>query len=158
MKKNEKTNVMRILEQNKLDFKSHSYANTEAISGVEVANVLGEAPEQVFKTLVTVAGSKINYVFMIPVDKELLDEEDRIYLTNIYNLINVRNKDIHSIRKLVGKSSGKKLGYIEIIFNSNVEDYGEERFLGPLFNPEKRFKELEDNKKYKIEDLGLWRK
>ena len=71
MKKNEKTNVMRILEQNKLDFKSHSYANTEAISGVEVADVLGEAPEQVFKTLVTVAGSKINYVFMIPVDKEL---------------------------------------------------------------------------------------
>lgn len=95
---------------------------------------------------------------VLPVDKELLDDEDRRHLTNIFNLINVRNKDIHSIRKLVGKSSGKKLGYIEIIFNSNVEDYGEERFLGPLFNPEKRFKELEDNKKYKIENLGLWRK
>ena len=92
---------------------------------------------------------------VLPVDKELLDDEDRRHLTNIFNLINVRNKDIHSIRKLVGKSSGKKLGYIEIIFNSNVEDYGEERFLGPLFNPEKRFKELEDNKKYKIENLGL---
>ncbi len=71
MKKNEKTNVMRILEQNKLDFKSHSYANTEAISGVEVASVLGEHPEQVFKTLVTVGSSKNYFVFMIPVDKEL---------------------------------------------------------------------------------------
>lgn len=71
MKKNEKTNVMRILEQNKLNFKSYSYGGTEAISGVEVAKILGEAPERVFKTLVTVAGSKINYVFMIPVDREL---------------------------------------------------------------------------------------
>lgn len=71
MKKNEKTNVMRILEQNKLEFKSYSYGGTEAISGVEVAKILGEKPGQVFKTLVTVAGSKINYVFMIPVDQEL---------------------------------------------------------------------------------------
>ena len=71
MKKNEKTNVMRILEQNKLNYKSHSYADTEAISGVEVAEVLGESPEQVFKTLVTVGSSKNYFVFMIPVHKEL---------------------------------------------------------------------------------------
>lgn len=71
MKKNEKTNVMRILEQNKLNYKSHSYTDTEAISGVEVATVLGENPEQVFKTLVTVGSSKNYFVFMIPVDKEL---------------------------------------------------------------------------------------
>lgn len=91
----------------------------------------------------------------ISVSKELLYDEDRRYLTNIYNLINVKNKDIHSIRKIVGNYLGKKVGYIEIIFNSNVEGYGEERFLSPLFNPEERFKELEDNKKYKIEELGL---
>ena len=71
MAKAEKTNVMRILEQKKITFKSYEYANTEAISGVEVAEVLGEDPNQVFKTLVTVAASKINYVFMIPVHKEL---------------------------------------------------------------------------------------
>ena len=71
MAKAEKTNVMRILEQKKIAYKSYEYANTEAISGVEVAEVLGEDPNQVFKTLVTVAASKINYVFMIPVHKEL---------------------------------------------------------------------------------------
>ncbi len=67
----EKTNVMRILDKKKINYKSHSYVNTGAISGVEVANVLGQDPNQVFKTLVTVGKSKNYYVFMIPVEKEL---------------------------------------------------------------------------------------
>ena len=96
---------------------------------------------------------------VLPVNKELLSEEDRRYLTNIYNLINVKNKDIHSIRKLVGNPLGKKvgykIGYIEIIFNSNVEGLGEERFLSPLFNSEERFLKLDEYRKYKLEELGL---
>lgn len=72
MSKNiEKTNVMRILQQNKIDFKSYTYGNGEAISGVEVARELKQDENQVFKTLVTIGHSKINYVFMIPVHKEL---------------------------------------------------------------------------------------
>lgn len=71
MKKTEKTNVMRILEQKKIDYKSYEYSDTKAISGVEVAAVLGEDENQVFKTLVTVGATKVNYVFMIPVHKEL---------------------------------------------------------------------------------------
>ena len=71
MKKQEKTNVMRILEQKKIAYKSYEYSDTEAISGVEVAKVLGEDVNQVFKTLVTVGATKANYVFMIPVHKEL---------------------------------------------------------------------------------------
>ena len=67
----EKTNVMRILEQKKIPHEVHSYANTTAISGVEVAEVLGQNPEQVFKTLVTIGKSKQNYVFVVPVGKEL---------------------------------------------------------------------------------------
>ena len=70
-KKDEKTNVMRVLEQKKISYTSHSYANTEAISGVEVANVLGQSVEAVFKTLVTVGKSKQHYVFVIPVAEEL---------------------------------------------------------------------------------------
>lgn len=66
-----KTNVMRILEAHKLTYKSYSYVNSGAISGVEVAKALGENPKQVFKTLVTVSKSKKNYVFMLPVEKEL---------------------------------------------------------------------------------------
>ena len=71
MAKQEKTNVMRILEQKKIPYKSYEYLGTDAISGVEVAKVLGEDVNQVFKTLVTVGASKVNYVFMIPVHMEL---------------------------------------------------------------------------------------
>ena len=67
----EKTNVMRILDKHKISYVSHSYAQTDAISGVEVASVLGENPAQVFKTLVTVGKSGGHYVFMIPVPEEL---------------------------------------------------------------------------------------
>ena len=67
----EKTNVMRILEQKKIKYTPHSYVNTDAVSGVEVATVLGQNQNQVFKTLVTVGKSKTNYVFVIPVAEEL---------------------------------------------------------------------------------------
>ena len=66
-----KTNVMRMLDKHKINYKHYTYAETNAVSGVEVANVLGQNPEQVFKTLVTVSKSKKYYVFMVPVEKEL---------------------------------------------------------------------------------------
>lgn len=62
---------MRILEQNKIQYKSYNYQNTEAISGMDVAAVLNQNASQVFKTLVTVGSSKNNYVFLVPVNKEL---------------------------------------------------------------------------------------
>ena len=65
-----KTNVMRILDRFKIEYKHYTYADTDAISGIEVATVLGQNPEQVFKTLVTVAKSKKYYVFMLPVAHE----------------------------------------------------------------------------------------
>lgn len=67
----EKTNVMRLLEQKKIKFQSHHLDLTEAVSGVEMAARLGQNPSQVFKTLVTVGKSKTNYVFVIPVNGEL---------------------------------------------------------------------------------------
>ena len=71
MKKQEKTNVMRILDQKKINYNSYDYTETNAVSGMEVATSLNEDPNKVFKTLVTVAKSKINYVFVVPVNKEL---------------------------------------------------------------------------------------
>ena len=71
MKKIEKTNVMRILDQKKIEYNSYTYDSSKAISGEEVAATLGQDPKQVFKTLVTVAASKKNYVFVIPVCSEL---------------------------------------------------------------------------------------
>ncbi len=70
-KNNDKTNVMRVLDQKKIEYKSYNYLNTGAVSGLEVAQTLGENPDMVFKTLVTAGKSKTNYVFVVPVDKEL---------------------------------------------------------------------------------------
>lgn len=70
-KQNDKTNVMRILDQKKIPYVSHNYTDTGAVSGLEVARALGEDPDMVFKTLVTVGKSKTNYVFVIPVNREL---------------------------------------------------------------------------------------
>ena len=67
----EKTNVMRILEQKKIPYTMHDYTESGAIAGEDVARVLGENPDEVFKTLVTVGKSKQNYVFLVPVNKEL---------------------------------------------------------------------------------------
>ena len=71
MKKSDKTNVMRILDQKKLSYESHTYDSEAAISGTEVAAALGQNPNQVFKTLVTIGASKKNYIFVIPVCGEL---------------------------------------------------------------------------------------
>lgn len=71
MKKLEKTNVMRILDQKKIPYEAHTYDTAEAISGMEVATALSQNPKQVFKTLVTIGASKQNYVFVVPVCGEL---------------------------------------------------------------------------------------
>lgn len=70
-KNKDKTNVMRILDQKKITYISYNYESTGAISGVEVAQALNQDPDMVFKTLVTVGKSKANYVFVVPVKKEL---------------------------------------------------------------------------------------
>ena len=68
----QKTNVMRILEQKKVPYTAHSYAHEDgAVDGATVAKRIGKQPEQVFKTLVTVGASKNHYVFVVPVQKEL---------------------------------------------------------------------------------------
>lgn len=67
----EKTNVMRLLDGQKLPYQAYEYPCERALSGVEVAALLNQDPTQVFKTLVTVAASRKNYVFVIPVGEEL---------------------------------------------------------------------------------------
>lgn len=72
MKKSEiKTNAIRLLEQKKIPFTVHNYVDSGVISGMEVAQVLGEDPDRVFKTLVTVGKSGEHYVFVVPVNREL---------------------------------------------------------------------------------------
>lgn len=70
-KKQDKTNVMRILDQKKVEYKAYFYETEEAVSGTVVASMLGKDPSCVYKTLVTVGASKQNYVFVVPVEMEL---------------------------------------------------------------------------------------
>lgn len=66
-----KTNVMRIFDAHGIAYQHYRYDPAVAPTGVDVARVLSQNPDQVFKTLVTVAKSGRNYVFVIPVGAEL---------------------------------------------------------------------------------------
>ena len=66
-----KTNVMRVLDQKKIAYQHHCYADTGAVSGAEVAQALHQDPNRAFKTLVTTGKTKTHYVFMVPVLAEL---------------------------------------------------------------------------------------
>ncbi len=71
MKKEEKTNVMRVLDGKRISYESHTYEPDAAMSGEEIAGILGEDPDKVFKTLVTRGKSGAYYVFVVPVKAEL---------------------------------------------------------------------------------------
>jgi Cys-tRNA(Pro)/Cys-tRNA(Cys) deacylase len=68
----EKTNVMRLLDQKKVPYTPHHYAHPNgAVDGASVASLIGRDPAAVCKTLVTQGASKRYYVFVIPVLGEL---------------------------------------------------------------------------------------
>ena len=71
--KEEKTKVMRVLEQKSIPYTAHTYEHEEGVGvdGVTVAQSLGQDPECVFKTLVARGASKAIYVFCIPVADSL---------------------------------------------------------------------------------------
>ena len=89
----EKTNVMRILDQNKINYISYSYEATTAISGIEVAHILNENPNMVFKTLVTRSNTNKIYVFVVPVNKEL-DLKLASKAVNEKNIEMVKSKEL----------------------------------------------------------------
>lgn len=88
-----KTNVMRILDKNKIAYKSYCYENSGAVSGTEVAEALGEDPKQVFKTLVTKGKSGEFFVFMIPV-KDELDLKKAAAAVNEKSIEMIKQKDL----------------------------------------------------------------
>ncbi len=71
MKKEEKTNVMRILDGRKIAYESHSYEPDATLTGEDIAGILGEDVGHVFKTLVTQGKTGTYYVFVVPVCAEL---------------------------------------------------------------------------------------
>ena len=70
-KKEVKTNVMRILEKEKMPYEHQSYECDDFIDGIHTADMLGLPHEKVYKTLVTQGTSKNYFVFVIPIAEEL---------------------------------------------------------------------------------------
>lgn len=71
MKKEEKTNVMRVLDGKKINYAGHSYEADPTLTGEDIAGILGEDASKVFKTLVTQGKSGAYYVFVVPAAAEL---------------------------------------------------------------------------------------
>lgn len=71
-KKIQKTNAVRLLDQQKISYTLKEYVINEAhLDGVTAAQEIGESVEKVFKTLVATSMKNQLYVFVIPVAKEL---------------------------------------------------------------------------------------
>ncbi len=71
MAKDVKTNAMRILDKNKINYRVNTYECEEFHDGLSIAKMLGQDPDMTFKTLVTQGKSKNFFVFVIPVDREI---------------------------------------------------------------------------------------
>ena len=120
----EKTNVMRILEQKKIKHETHSYVGTGAVSGSEVASALSQNPKRVFKTLVTFGKSKNNYVFVIPVEKELnLKKAAKIVGEKSIDML--KSKDLLSLTGYIhgGCSPIGMKKFFKTVIDISAEDY-----------------------------------
>lgn len=66
-----KTNAIRKLDTEKIQYEIFEYPTDGSIDAISVAHYLNENPAQVFKTLVTQSGTRMNYVFVVPGCDEL---------------------------------------------------------------------------------------
>ncbi len=66
-----KTNAIRILEKNKIEYKLHVYEPDGNVDAVSAAAKINYPPQRVYKTLVTKGKSNQHYVFVIRADGEL---------------------------------------------------------------------------------------
>ena len=95
-KKENKTNAMRILDKNKITYRTKSYECDEFIDGIHVADMNGDPYDQSFKTLVTVGKTGNYYVFVIPIDQEIdFKKVAKIVGEKSVEMIHV--KDINSV-------------------------------------------------------------
>lgn len=129
--KDEKTNVMRILDQKKVKYNSYNYLKTGAISGMEVVKALNENPNLTFKTLVTVGKTNNHYVFLVPVNKEL-DLKKAAKAVNEKNIEMVKSKELLSLTGYIhGGCSpvGMKKSFKTVI-DSSAKNYDKLIFSG----------------------------
>ncbi|MCH5205102.1 MAG: Cys-tRNA(Pro) deacylase [Oscillospiraceae bacterium] len=96
MSKEAKTNALRMLDRLKIDYVPHTYTCEEFVDGTRVADMLGQPRGQTFKTIVTASKNGKNYVFVLPVDREL-DLKKCAVVAGEKSLETVHVKDINAL-------------------------------------------------------------
>lgn len=156
--KQSKTNVMRLLDSKKINYTSHYYADTDAISGIEVAEALGQDPDQVFKTLVTVGASKKNYVFLIPVSKEL-DFKKAAEFVSEKNISMIKAKELLPLTGYIhgGCSPLGMKKQFKTIIDSGTSNFDTIIFSGGKigFQVELPLKELKKVLDFELKDISI---
>lgn len=122
---------MKLLDSKKIVYTSHFYNADSSTTGEEIASMLKQNPNQVFKTLVTVAKSGKNYVFVVPVNSEL-DLKKAAKSVNEKYVEMVKSKDLLGLTGYVhGGCSpiGMKKNYI-VTFDNSILKYEHIMFSG----------------------------
>ena len=97
MRKEKKTNVMRILDKAKIPYTARSYEYEESnLSGTHAAAALGYDPAMVFKTIVTKGDKTGPVVFCLPSTKEL-DLKAAARISKNKNLEMIHVKDLPAL-------------------------------------------------------------
>lgn len=120
----EKTNVMRMLDQKKIKYITHTYETQAAVSGTEAADIIGVERQRVFKTLVTVGKTANHYVFVIPVENEL-DLKKAAKAVGEKSVEMIKAKDLLSLTGYVhgGCSPIGMKKFFKTIFNITAKDF-----------------------------------
>lgn len=154
--KEEKTNVMRVLEGKKVKYKSYCYVDTDAISGVEVAKVLGQDPNQVFKTLVTVGKTNTYYVFVVPVCSEL-NLKKAAKCVGEKSIEMIKQKDLLPLTGYIhgGCSPVGMKKYFKTVIHSSAKDFESIIFsAGKIgYQVEVSLEDLENVIRYEMSDI-----
>ena len=123
MGKEVKTNAVRILDRNKVDYELKEYECDDFKDGVSIADMLGQSYDMSFKTLVTVGKSGKYYVFAIPVDKEM-DMKKAAKEVGEKNIEMLHVKDINAVTGYIRGGCtpiGMKKSYPTVINESAKE-------------------------------------
>lgn len=117
-----KTNAMRILDKNKIEYVLNTYECDEFKDGITIADQLGQPYDQSFKTLVTVGKSNNYFVFVLPINMEL-DMKKAAKVVGEKNIEMIHVKDINKITGYIRGGCtpiGMKKQYKTVIHESAV--------------------------------------
>lgn len=121
----DKTNVMRLLDVKKIKYEGYEYSS-EITDGESVAKMLGEDPERVFKTLVTVSDKREYAVFCVPVCATL-DLKAAAKAAGFKSVAMIKQKELEPLTGYVhgGCSPVGMKKRFKTFIDSSAEKYGD---------------------------------